>query len=225
MTAPDGKVTEWWLNPPRLLNGRYFDHFVPTTAFPSMRPDFVDAKTIQPVALGKDVSKQFILTAHVTSGIPAGLYRGEVKIKGEGEDGGEGEEWKIPVELKVLDFDLPKPMAYLHPEKDFRICSYDYFGLNEILSLNGGDRELLGKRVKAIQVKNWKGEDCGGGLHGFGDSLNAGDVDFAKAFAALEKIGYAGTFTAEMIPFSRLPDLVLPDQALAEKTVEELNRI
>ena len=85
--------------------------------------------------------------------------------------------------------------------------------------------ELLGTRVKAIHIKNWKGEDCGGGLHGFGDSLTAGDVDFAKVFAALEKVGYAGTFTAEMIPFSRLPDLVLPDQALAEKTAAELKAL
>ena len=85
--------------------------------------------------------------------------------------------------------------------------------------------ELLGKRVKAIHIKNWKSEDCGGGLHGFGDSLKVGDVDFKTVFAALEKVGYTGTFTAEMIPFSRLPDLVLPDLALAEKTVEELKSI
>ena len=85
--------------------------------------------------------------------------------------------------------------------------------------------ELLGARVKAVHVKNWKGDDCGGGLHGFGDSLLAGDVDFRSAFAALDRIGYRGTFTAEMIPFSRLPDLVLPDPALAERTASELKRI
>ena len=78
ITASDGRVSEWWLNPPRLLNARYYDHFVPTTAFPSMRPGFADAKTIQPVALDKDVSKQFILTAHVKSSIPAGVYRGTI---------------------------------------------------------------------------------------------------------------------------------------------------
>ena len=84
---------------------------------------------------------------------------------------------------------------------------------------------LLGKRVKAIHLKNWKSEDCGGGLHGFGDSLLEGDVDFAGTFAALEAVGYTGTFTVEMIPFSRLPDLVLPDQALADKTLDELNTL
>ena len=85
--------------------------------------------------------------------------------------------------------------------------------------------ELLGKRIKAVHIKNWKGDDSGGVLHGFGDSLIVGDVDYAKAFAALEKIGYKGTFTVEMIPFSRLPDLVLPDQALAEKSVAELKTL
>ena len=80
---------------------------------------------------------------------------------------------------------------------------------------------LLGKRVKAIHIKNWKSEDCGGGLHGFGDSLLEGDVDFAGTFAALKAIGYTGPLTAEMIPFSRLPDLVLPDQALAERTAAD----
>ena len=39
---------------------------------------------------------------------------------------------------------------------------------------------------------------------------------------AFEACGYDRTFTVEMIPFSRLPDLVLPDQALAEKVVGEL---
>ena len=85
--------------------------------------------------------------------------------------------------------------------------------------------ELLGPRVKAIHIKNWKGDDCGGGLHGFGDSLLEGDVDFAKVFAALAKTGYSGTLTAEMIPFSRLPDLVLPDEALAVKTAAELKSL
>lgn len=85
--------------------------------------------------------------------------------------------------------------------------------------------ELLGGRVKAVHIKNWKGDDCGGGLHGFGDSLLSGDVDFTRIFSALGKIGFQGTFTAEMIPFSRLPDLVLPDQALAEKTASELKEL
>ena len=82
--------------------------------------------------------------------------------------------------------------------------------------------ELLGPRIKAVHLKNWKGGDCGGGLHGFGDSILEGDVDLKEAVAALGAAGYRGTYTAEMIPFSRLPDLVLPDAALAEKTAAEM---
>ena len=85
--------------------------------------------------------------------------------------------------------------------------------------------ELLGARVKAVHVKNWRGQDCGGGLYGFGDSLLDGDVDYGAAFAALKAAGYDGAFTVEMIPFSRLPDLVLPDAALAEKVVGEFKTL
>jgi hexulose-6-phosphate isomerase len=86
--------------------------------------------------------------------------------------------------------------------------------------------EILGsKYIKAVHIKNWKGDDCGGTLHGFGDSLLEGDVDFKAVFAALEACGYRGTFTVEMIPFSRLPDLVLPDEELAKKSIAELMKI
>ena len=86
--------------------------------------------------------------------------------------------------------------------------------------------DVLGTRyIKAVHIKNWRGDDCGGTLHGFGDSLLAGEVDYAALFAALNKCGYDGTYTVEMIPFSRLPDLVLPDKALAEKSVHELKEI
>ena len=83
--------------------------------------------------------------------------------------------------------------------------------------------ELLGKdRIKAVHLKNWAGSDCAGGLHGFGDSLLNGDIDWKRLFAAFEKAGYEGPYTVEMIPFSRLPDLVLPDQALADKVTDEV---
>lgn len=85
--------------------------------------------------------------------------------------------------------------------------------------------ELLGNKVKAVHAKNFKGADCAGGLHGFGDDLLAGDVDFPAVFAALGRIGYAGPVTAEMIPFSRLPDLVLPDMDLARKTAGQLRTL
>ena len=85
--------------------------------------------------------------------------------------------------------------------------------------------ELLGKRIAAVHVKNFSREDCGGVLHGFGDNLLQGDVDFQAIIKALKKITYTGPLTAEMIPFSRLPDLVLPDMPLARDTAKKLMKV
>ncbi|MBE6378534.1 MAG: sugar phosphate isomerase/epimerase [Lentisphaerae bacterium] len=85
--------------------------------------------------------------------------------------------------------------------------------------------EILGSYVKAIHVKNFEETDCAGGLHGFGDDICKGEVDFDALKKALTAINYTGPLTAEMIPFSRLPDLVLPDQALAEVTAAKLNTL
>ena len=150
LTGADGKTTEWWLNPPRLLNGRYYDHFIRPTAFPSMRPDFADAKALRPVTLGKDVSKQFILTVHVAPGTPAGVYRGSIALSSVQPSASDLQPLSIPLAVRVLDFDLPRPMAYIHPEMDFRICSYDYVNPGEILALNGGDEELMWRQMEAI---------------------------------------------------------------------------
>ena len=85
--------------------------------------------------------------------------------------------------------------------------------------------EILGDKIKAIHVKNFIGNDSCGTLHGFGDDLLKGDVDFAAVKKALEAMNYKGTLTAEMIPFSRLPDLVLPDYELAVDTAKKLKSI
>ena len=85
--------------------------------------------------------------------------------------------------------------------------------------------EILGGYIKAVHLKNFEESDSAGGLHGFGDDLFKGVVDFKKLFAAFVKIGYAGPFTVEMIPFSRLPDLVMPDAALAEKMVGQIKEL
>ncbi len=82
--------------------------------------------------------------------------------------------------------------------------------------------EVLGNKIKAVHFKNWQAEDSGGGLHGFGDDLLQGEVDFAKVLDALKKIDYHGPVTVEMIPFSRLPDLVMPDLVLAKLTAEKM---
>ena len=102
-----------------------------------------------------------------------------------------------------------------------------YFDVgNCCLNTNPADwPEILGDRIKAVHLKNFEESDSAGGLHGFGDDIFKGVVDFEKVFAAFEKIGYAGPFTVEMIPFSRLPDLVMPDVALAEKVAAQIKKL
>ncbi len=82
--------------------------------------------------------------------------------------------------------------------------------------------ELLRSYIKAVHLKNFEETDCGGGLHNFGDDLLKGAVDFKAVFAEFDKIDYTGPFSVEMIPFSRLPDLVLPDEELACKVTKQL---
>lgn len=85
--------------------------------------------------------------------------------------------------------------------------------------------EILGPRIAAVHVKNFQREDSGGVLHGFGDDLLQGDVDFPAVIAALEQVGYTGPITAEMLPFCRLPNLVLPDLDLARDTAAKLQHL
>ena len=85
--------------------------------------------------------------------------------------------------------------------------------------------DVLGNRIMAVHLKNFEESDSAGGLHGFGDDLFKGVVDFKRLFAAFAKAGYSGPFTVEMIPFSRLPDLVMPDAALADKMAAQIKEL
>ncbi len=85
--------------------------------------------------------------------------------------------------------------------------------------------EILGAYIKGVHLKNFTGSDSAGVLHGFGDSVLQGDVDFVRVFAALKSIGYSGPLTVEMIPFCRLPDMTLPDIELASKMAKEIKRL
>jgi len=85
--------------------------------------------------------------------------------------------------------------------------------------------EILGPRIAAMHIKNFKREDAGGLLHGFGDDLLQGDVNFDAVKAALKKVKYKGPLTAEMLPFCRLPNMVLPDLELARDTAVKMKQI
>jgi hexulose-6-phosphate isomerase len=120
-----------------------------------------------------------------------------------------------PMEMKAFvdQFDSPHLRAY--------------FDVGNVL-INGYPEhwiEILGDRIAAVQVKNFSRQDAGGVLHGFGDDLLEGDVDWEAVKAALAAIGYEGPVTAEMLPFCRLPDMVLPDMDLARDTAVKMKQI
>ena len=102
-----------------------------------------------------------------------------------------------------------------------------YFDLGNCL-INGFAEhwiEILGRRIFAVHLKNFSRDDCGGILHGFGDDIMKGSLNWEAALRMLKRTGYRGPLTAEMIPFSRLPNLVLPDLALARATGKKLNAL
>ena len=147
----DGKVTERWINPPRQMD-KLVSPEVPwrsRSAFQPMRPGFCDAKTLQPVALPKASFRQFFLTAHVTKDTPAGIYRGAIQLKNSNNSKTQTL-GSIPVEVEVLDFELPAPKSFREPQTDFLVSFYSYISFNLIAEWNGGDWALARKQLKAV---------------------------------------------------------------------------
>ena len=71
------------------------------------------------------------------------FYESKVKVKGEGE------QRKIPVVVRVLDFELPAPKCYGDDNLDFYVASYEYNGIAMLMEQNGGDYELGVKQLQA----------------------------------------------------------------------------
>ena len=74
-----------------------------------------------------------------------------------------------------------------------------YFDVGNVL-FNGYPEhwiKILGSKIKKVHFKDYRVN--AGGLHGFVDLL-AGDVNYPAVVEALEKVGYAGWVSAEMIP-------------------------
>ncbi len=146
LTEQDGSVSYFWLTPPQAVNRRVgyptYRAFYP---FQPMKPNFRDAKTLQPVTLNKGLFKQFFLTVRTEKDQAPGLYKGAVSMVRNGAPLG-----TIPVTVKVLPFALPKPCAYYDTDKDFLVSSYSYISFDMILWENGGDYDLMLKQYEAV---------------------------------------------------------------------------
>ena len=150
LVGKDGKKSEWWINPPRQMDRRQLrEIWRRIDTFDSMRENFRDAATLQPVALPKNEFRQFFLTAHATKDAKPGLYRGEILLK-QSNNPNNRTIGSIPVEIRVLDFVLPQPKCYNEPEKDFLVSSYSYLSFSHIMEKNGWDEALARKQFVAI---------------------------------------------------------------------------
>ena len=87
-----------------------------------------------------------------------------------------------------------------------------YFDVGNVLAFSWPEYwiEVLGKRIKAVHVKNFK---RAGGLFRGGTwvDLEEGDADWPKVIPALRKTGFDGYLTAEtFISESKVPDISFP---------------
>jgi hexulose-6-phosphate isomerase len=120
-----------------------------------------------------------------------------------------------PLELRLFLDELGSPWVGAY----FDIANCVVFGYPEHWI------EILSDRIRAVHVKNFTRRDAGGVLHGFGEDIKTGDVDWTAVKAALAEVKYDGPLTLEMVPFSRLPNLGLPDLALARRSAKAMREI
>ena len=102
-----------------------------------------------------------------------------------------------------------------------------YFDVGNVLITGYPEHwiEILGSRIKRVHLKNFQRDDAGGVLHGFGPDIMQGSINWPNVVKALKKIKYKGYVTAEMIPFSELPNMVLPNMKIARQTAKDLKKI
>ena len=152
LTEKDGSVSWFWITAPRAAaqvrtpevyqsSGRSNEPFL------CMRENFRDAEEFKGATLSAGRCKQFVLTVHVASDAKPGIYKGMITLE---KDGGKIDD--VPIRLRVLDFALPKPKCYFDVEKDFVTWFCEYVGLDRIMTVNGGDRELAKRQLPAILV-------------------------------------------------------------------------
>ena len=153
LTHKDGKVTYFWLNAPLGLNDRCDDmkgfYNYGRDPLVCMRPEFSDAPTHAGATLAKGAFKQFLLTLNVTKDTKPGIYRGEVAVRRTANGKVAA---KVPVVLRVLDFELPEPACYFDVNKPYYTWFCDDSCYGRIMEENGNDAELSRRQLKAVAL-------------------------------------------------------------------------
>lgn len=78
-----------------------------------------DADAFRPVSVQKHAFKQIVFTVHVPRNARPGLYKGAISAKAGGKKVAD-----IPVELKVLPFELPPPATFRDLNRRFLFSAY-----------------------------------------------------------------------------------------------------
>ncbi len=78
-----------------------------------------DSDTLKPFALQKNAFKQIIFTCHVPKTTPSGLYNGTISASVGGR-----KVVDIPVQVKVLPFELPRPAVFRDLNREFIVSAY-----------------------------------------------------------------------------------------------------
>ena len=150
LTEKDGSVSWFWITAPRpaakiRTPEVYQGYHRSNEPFMCMKENFQDAPTFKGATLEAGRCKQFFLTVHVAKNAAPGLYKGAIRLEKDGKKIDE-----VPVVLRVHDFVLPKPKCYFDVEKDYVTWFCEYVGVDQIMTINGGDRELARRQLPAI---------------------------------------------------------------------------
>jgi hypothetical protein len=104
-----------------------------------------DARTIRPFQLKTGEFKQFWMTVKVPADATPGVYRGSIDILVAG-----AKVASVPVQLRVLPFELPKPMTRYDLSREFHTMLYNGPGYDDILKRNGGDGAHADRKMLAL---------------------------------------------------------------------------
>jgi hypothetical protein len=104
-----------------------------------------DAKTIQPFQLKAGEFKQFWVTVKVPKDATPGIYSGSIELTCGGAKAA-----SIPLVVRVLPFELPKPMTYYDRNPEFYTLLYNDPQYAELLKMSAGDRAHADRKMLAI---------------------------------------------------------------------------
>lgn len=129
---PKPRGTEYvWISNPARIDVPFNDHTEPVS----------DAASLQPFAFKTGEFKQIWLTLEAPK-TAEGIYTGSIAVTVDGKPQG-----AIPLEVRVLPFELPKPKTNYDLSREFYTSIYNSNSLKAYLQKNGGDLERAKKRL------------------------------------------------------------------------------